>query len=276
MNPVIRIIFITLSAISVMSATLLLLRHIGLSQNHRPLEPDFLKRAPLAFFKGGRSSLYPSNSALAFKSALDEGGLNMVHVQRTKDGHFILFEPKLLEQQTDGKGLIFSHTLEQLKKLNASYKNKSQRAASLMSLSEYIKRFGNKPFIINMIEQDPAKMHGLKELLIKHQLVEQIILHSPYTETLSYLRKELPRATFSINKHSLVKMLFFSSLYIEPLTPIKGDIVISPSHFFTKFLFSKNVLQELKRRNLKIILDKDLSTSPPEGLADILSGSLER
>ena len=79
------------------------------------------------FAHRGFSGKYPENTILAFQKALEEGvdGIEL-DVQLTKDGELVIIHDESVDRTTDGKGLVVSYTLEELKKLDASsiYKGK--------------------------------------------------------------------------------------------------------------------------------------------------------
>ena len=281
-NPIVRLLFITISAIIVVFLVLFTLRIVGYGQQHRPLEMSFLK-APVVIYKGGQSSIAPSNSLLALKKSIELGGINMIHLQRTRDGHFVLFEPKTLQEQTDGQGPVFLKSLKELKRLDGAFNFNLQgqtpyrkKNFQILSLVDYLEVFNKQPVVINMLEQDPARMHGLDSLLKKYNMAELVILHSPYTQTLRYLRKEMPRTLSTINQQMLMKALFFESLYIETLVPLKGDLVLSPPSIFNQPLFTPRVLAELKRRHLSLILDLTEATESDPSLKDVSLGVIQR
>jgi hypothetical protein len=121
MNPVVKAFLITISALILLIFTLFYFRHVGLNRQHSPLKATFLKPG-VKFYHGGISDNYPTHSLQALQLAQDQGAMNMISIQRTKDGHFVLFPDEVLDELTETKGLVFLMTLEELKKLKLKIK----------------------------------------------------------------------------------------------------------------------------------------------------------
>lgn len=71
--------------------------------------------------QGGEDE-FPSNTLYAFKQAL-RSGANMLEldVGVTKDGHVVVMHDTTLDRTTNGHGTIASHTLRQVRRLDAGY-----------------------------------------------------------------------------------------------------------------------------------------------------------
>ena len=73
------------------------------------------------FAHRGYSGKYPENTLLAFEKALEAGcdGIEL-DVHLSSDGEVVIIHDELVDRTTDGTGLVGSHTLAQLKTLDAS------------------------------------------------------------------------------------------------------------------------------------------------------------
>jgi len=77
----------------------------------------------------GVRSLYPENTLVSFRAALDlKLDLIEFDVRKTKDGHLVVCHDADIERTTDSKGLIREMTLEQLKAVDAGIKAGEQFA----------------------------------------------------------------------------------------------------------------------------------------------------
>lgn len=250
-NPLIHSIMIIICCVVVGFVAVFFLRYTGLSRQYSPIVPDWLTKKS-SIYSGGLFSNYRRNTRKALIAGIkNKAIINMISLQRTRDGQFVIFDEEVLETSTNGEGPIFFHSLEELKKLH--YKNHPDE--KIVSFNEYISFFNDRPFIINMHEVDPAKMHGLSDIIREHQLEKKIILYSEYSPTLKYLRRELPRVSLAINNQNLMKMRFLQSLYIEPIVSLNGDIAIASIYLYKdRLLFTDPILTELRRRNIPVIL----------------------
>ena len=104
------------------------------------------------FAHRGFSGKYPENTLLAFQKALDEGvdGIEL-DVQLTSDGEVVIIHDEKVDRTTDGEGLVVSYTLEQLKKLDASYIYKGEMGFNpIPTLREYFELVKDSPIVTNI------------------------------------------------------------------------------------------------------------------------------
>ena len=78
-----------------------------------------IKRPWIIAHRGCRAR-YPENTLIAFEAAL-EAGVDMIEldVMLSKDRHMMVIHDADLERTTNGRGSVSSHTLEELKRLDA-------------------------------------------------------------------------------------------------------------------------------------------------------------
>ena len=70
--------------------------------------------------RGGIVPGYPENTMAAYRQAIKFGAEVLeIDLRGTKDGHVVIIHDKYLDRTTNGKGMVLSHTLAQLKKLDA-------------------------------------------------------------------------------------------------------------------------------------------------------------
>jgi glycerophosphoryl diester phosphodiesterase len=74
--------------------------------------PFLAARAPLAFAHRGGGALWPENTLVAFRAALELGCRYVeTDVHLTRDGEIVIFHDHRLERTTDGAGFVRDHTL---------------------------------------------------------------------------------------------------------------------------------------------------------------------
>jgi len=78
---------------------------------------------PLAFAHRGGGSLWPENTLVAFRGALELGCEYLeTDVHLTRDGRLVVFHDAELERTTDGFGPVRAHTFAELQRLDAGYR----------------------------------------------------------------------------------------------------------------------------------------------------------
>jgi len=71
----------------------------------------------------GIPHLTPENTMASFRAAVENGADGLeTDVQMTKDGELVLIHDETLDRTTNGKGLVLTHTLSELKSLDAGSK----------------------------------------------------------------------------------------------------------------------------------------------------------
>ena len=78
---------------------------------------------PLTFAHRGGAGLWPENTLEAFRGAIALGCSHLeTDLRLSRDGQIVLFHDPTLERTTDGIGDVSSHTLDQLRRLDAGYR----------------------------------------------------------------------------------------------------------------------------------------------------------
>ena len=71
---------------------------------------------PLAFAHRGGSLLWPENTMLAFRNAVEMGYRYLeTDLHATRDGALVLIHDDTVERTTNGSGPVWEHTLAELK-----------------------------------------------------------------------------------------------------------------------------------------------------------------
>lgn len=248
-----RLFRISISVLILTALTFVFLRSTGLSTNYEALDHPLLKKEFFLIAKGG-GSLGEANTREFFKNTqkLSSDIFLKVDIMLTKDAHLILFNSENLADLTNGTGFTQTNSLQDFKKIH--YKNNQP----ILSLEDYFIEFPLANTVINIAESDPARIFGLLEIVNKYNKSKQIIFMSNFSEPLKYLRRESPRSLFSLAKTDLVQLNLLSSIFLEPLARIKSDFVISPLFLLKKKpSLDERILQEIKRRKIKLILELD-------------------
>lgn len=83
----------------------------------------YLDRSPIAFAHRGGAALWPENTLVAFRGAIELGFRYIeTDLHRTRDGAIVCFHDATLMRTTDGAGRARDLTLAELKRLDAGYR----------------------------------------------------------------------------------------------------------------------------------------------------------
>ena len=89
----------------------------------RPGRP-YLAGAPLLVAHRGGARLAPENTLVAFRSAVEEWGADMLEldVRLSKDGEVMVIHDETVDRTTDGTGRVADFTRDELQSLDAGYR----------------------------------------------------------------------------------------------------------------------------------------------------------
>lgn len=95
----------------------------------------------------GYSALYPENTMLSFKKAIEVGCTGIeLDVRLSKDNRVVVIHDKNLERTTNGEGLVSEYTLKELKKLDAG------RGEKIPTLEEVLDKIKDIKLLIELKE----------------------------------------------------------------------------------------------------------------------------
>ena len=146
----------------------------------------------------GAAGLAPENTLAAFQVAADLriDGVEF-DVQRTQDGHLIVFHDELVDRVTDGSGPIYDMTLDEVKRLDAGSsfdpRFRGERVPTLREAFDLLRHTD----LLMMIElKDPWRYPGIEadvaSLVRESGLVERLSVRSFYHPALHTMFRVAP------------------------------------------------------------------------------------
>ena len=137
------------------------------------------------FAHRGFSGKYPENTMLAFQKAYEAGADGIeLDVQLTKDGQVVVIHDEKVDRTTNGTGLVRDYTLEELRKLDASYIYTGEMGFNpIPTFEEYCAWVAGTDLVTNIelktgVYPYPIIEEKVWELLQKYQLEEKVIISS--------------------------------------------------------------------------------------------------
>lgn len=138
------------------------------------------------FAHRGFSGNYPENTMLAFRKAIEAGADGIeLDVHFSKDKELVIIHDELLDRTTDSTGLVSDYTLEELKKVDASFKFKGMYGKNeIPTLREYFELVKDLPDFVTNIELKTGvnEYHGIEkavlEMIDEYSLRDRIIISS--------------------------------------------------------------------------------------------------
>ncbi|SHI21599.1 glycerophosphoryl diester phosphodiesterase [Sporobacter termitidis DSM 10068] len=133
----------------------------------------------------GVPHLAPENTMASFKLALESGADGLeTDVQMTKDGELVLIHDELLERTTDGTGLVATHTLGELRALDAGgWFSPEFKGERIPTLREFLEFVSGRDLLVNIeIKSGVVLYPGIEQELIAllraYGVTENVIISS--------------------------------------------------------------------------------------------------
>lgn len=221
---------------------------------------SFLDPLPRVVAHRGDSANYPENTIEAFKSA-NRLGVDVIEtdVHLTKDNQIVIWHDDTLERNTDGKGRIEDHTLEELKKYDAGYTFTKDggktfpfrgKGVRLMTLEEALTELPEQRYNVDLKTDAPVIADYFKETIKRCKAEKRVCVASFHLNNLKRIRKIAPEIQSSLTTGEVVPKVLFKTFYPNRETKMRlvfqvprkaGPIkVITPS--FIKKWHKKNAV----------------------------------
>lgn len=138
----------------------------------------------------GYSQLYPENTILAFEQAIKTGTDRIeLDLWMSSDRQMMVIHDETVERTTNGKGLVSSLSLKQLKQLDAgSWKSSEFKGLEIPTLEEVFKAVRGKCFV-NIDLKDATAIEPMVQLSEKMDMIDQIVITGKIPECTAAIRK---------------------------------------------------------------------------------------
>ncbi len=227
------------------------------------------------FAHRGYSGMYPENTILAFKKALEVNvdGIEL-DVHKTNDNHIVVIHDETVNRTHNGHGLVKDYTLEEIRNLSCKDERfKDNKYCKIPTLKEVFELVKDTNTLINIeLKNNILNYENLEEdvvkLVKKYKLEDRVILSSFKNSSVDKLNKIAPKIEVAI----LSEFKFIDTL--PPINVIdyaieKGIDSIHISKRFVDEEFIKKAHENNKKvrvytvndtKDIKDIIDLDIDT----------------
>ena len=187
---------------------------------------SFLEPMPRVIAHRGDSRNYPENTLPAFESAV-RMGIDVVEtdIHLTKDGVLVIWHDPTLERNTDGRGRIEDHTLEELRRFDAGYTFTQDggktfpfrgKGVRICTLAEALEHCPGQRFNIDLKTKCPEIVDEFIRVIREHDAVDRVVGASFHLSNLKRLRRLAPDFLTSITTAEVVPLLFRQKTHTLP------------------------------------------------------------
>ncbi len=185
----------------------------------------FLDPMPRVVAHRGDSKNFPENTIPAFESAAALGvDVIETDVHLTKDGEIVIWHDPTLERNTDGSGTLESHTLEELKALDAGYtfthdghnypyRGKGVRIATLR---EALTACPEMRFNIDLKSQEEDIVERYLGVINDCDAADRVCTASFHLGNLKKLRRIAPHMLTSVSTLEVIPLLLRQKTHLLP------------------------------------------------------------
>lgn len=160
-------------------------------------------RKPVIIGHRGALAVAPENTIPAFEAALD-GGADGVEfdVQRTVDGHLVVFHDEDIARTTGENGKMPQMTLNELQRLDVgSHFDERFRGTRIPTLTEFFDWARGNDLLLFLELKEPYRFPGIEQEVVKliraHDLVDRLQVRSFYHANLLQLHQIAPEVAIS-------------------------------------------------------------------------------
>ncbi|MGM9568748.1 MAG: glycerophosphodiester phosphodiesterase [Phascolarctobacterium sp.] len=187
----------------------------------------------LNFAHRGFSGKYPENTMLAFQKAWEAGADGIeLDVQLSKDGQVVIIHDEKLDRTTNGTGNVRDYTLEELRKLDASYIYAGQMGINpIPTLEEYCAWVAGTDLVTNVeLKTGVYPYAGIEEkvwaLLQKYHLENKVIISSFNHFSILRMKELAPNLKYGLLEESwlLTPGAYVASAGVACYHPYHGSL----------------------------------------------------
>lgn len=200
------------------------------------VDPDHvaLRGGPLLIGHRGAAGLAPENTLPSFREAVERWGVDMIEldVRATSDGACVVIHDDTVDRTTDGTGPVASHTLAQLRDLDAGYRFRDEQdrhpfrgqGITVPTLDEVLETFPDTRFTFEI--KIGTVQRAMSETIHRHDAVDRVVVAGMrYRDQALLLDYDGAR---SAPTREVKRFYAFHRLRLSRFVPISADVFQVP------------------------------------------------
>jgi len=239
-----RVLFISVVSIVVLFVVLLTSRLWGLGQTYPEFQHPFFEnvQSPAVVVK--------TQTEKELEETIQQKADAMIwlDVETTNDHKLIVFSNEVNPRQMSIEAYrgpkSMAYPFQQLKNMHPE----------VQELTAVVAKYPQQKFILNILDNVEGVHTALVEALKDLSPEKRILVQSNYNVIIDSVKELQPFWLYGCSQADLMRFLTFESMWILPAAPFKGDVYIAPFVLIGRPAFHESTLEEVRRRNKKIIL----------------------
>jgi len=239
-----RVLFISIVSIIVLAIVLTITRLWGLGQQYAEFQHPFFNgsKTPLVILRT------ENEKELADAIAQMPEVVIWMDVETTADKKLIVFSRDFTAKE------ISFEAYRGPKSLAYPFQKLQNVHPDVRELKDIVTKYPTQRFVLN-ITDNVENVHLWVDQALKGLSPEKrILIQSNYNVIINSIKDLEPFWLYGCSQADLMRFLTFDSMWILPATPFKGDVYIAPFKLLGRPAFHENILDEVRRRNKKVVL----------------------
>jgi len=226
------------------------------------MQKQFFILEPGIFAHRGDAAHFPENTLPSFKSAVEIGAdVIETDVQRSRDGHFMVFHDDTIDRITEGNGRIGGYTLEELKRFDAGYRYSADgesfpfrgKGISIPSLDEVLHEFPQQRFNVDLKADDPSQAADYCALIRRCNAGERVLTASEFTENLKAVRSLMPEMATSASHKEVAGVFFlYRSGLLFAKNSFEADALQIPEFYRTWHVAAPGLVRRVRKKGIRV------------------------
>jgi glycerophosphoryl diester phosphodiesterase len=228
-----------------------------------PRRPFLQGPRPLAFAHRGGSLLWPENTMVAFRGAVEMGYRYIeTDLHATRDGALVLIHDDTLERTTDGSGFVWEHTLADLRRFDAAYHFSPDggrtypyrgQGATVPTLEEALEAFPEVRINVEIKQERPPAVEAVVEFIEKRGLQDRLLVAAFRDRVVQeFRRRSGGQVATSGAMRETLRFWLASRLRLERLLRIQYDALQVPARYGSLTVVDRRFVEAAHRRGLQV------------------------
>ena len=228
------------------------------------MQKQFFFPEPRIFAHRGNAAHFPENTIPSFRSAVEIGAdVIETDVQRSRDGHFMVFHDDTIDRITEGAGRVGDYTLEELKSFDAGYRYSADgdslpfrgKRLSIPTLDEVLHEFPQQRFNVDLKADDPSQAADYCALIRRCNAGERVLTASEFTGNLKAVRSLMPEMATSASHKELAGVFFlYRSGLLFAKNSFEADALQIPEFYRHWHVAAPGMVRRMHKKGIRVLV----------------------
>jgi len=211
----------------------------------------------------GGNHLWPDNTMLAFRNAVQAGvdALEM-DVHATRDGVPVVIHDDTVDRTTDGAGVVWEMTLEEIQSLDAAHNWPHHletnefpyrgMGLTIPTLEEVLRAFPDVQMAIEIKQEEPSIVKTVGEMLQRYDREQNTIVASFSPAVMKDFRARFPAFATSGVEPEIRTFFVLKTLFLGWIYPPSMEAFQVPEHSGGLHVVTPRFVASAHRRNINV------------------------